>query len=256
MNSVNVFLNNRIVIKNAFYISDIPIALGDWFLTPVRCLFDGNKVIFSVNNKDSITVDHEKEYYGWNKPERNFLRVVASIIFIIPGIIIGSAFKGIGYLWEFNRVCHRLVIRHYTSVDHTIGAPENRLNLEAIKQQLSDLRQNNQLNQPTKNLIVYAEEGTAINEDPGIIGFDPQKTILVGARIVHQPSRVGRLDEALIRYGWEERGCVRKVSNTHEIDNSTYVIQWKKKSVQAALDDVPARKSIFSTERYKRVYIV
>ncbi len=98
MNNIGIFLNNRSIDKGFFNISDAPVAFGDWCLTPVRCLFDGNKVTVS-NKNGSLTVDHEKEYansdFSWGKPKRNLLRVIASILFIIPGLIIGSAFNRI-----------------------------------------------------------------------------------------------------------------------------------------------------------------
>src|ERR1700722_17071013 len=204
MNNVSVFFNNRTFTKDSFSISDTPVVFGDWCLTPVRCLFDGNKV--TVSNKDgSLTVDHEKEY-ATSGYRRNFLQVVASIVLIIPGLIIGSVFKGLGYLSQSTRKRHNLATQHYTPLDRTIGSPEARLNLEGLRQKLNQIRQVNNLNQPTKNLVIYAEEGTTINEDPGLISLQPQKIILVDARIVHQPSALGRLDEALSRDScWESR---------------------------------------------------
>ena len=258
MNNIGVFLNNRTVSKH-FLLADLPVRFGDWCLTPVRCLFDGNKVVVGFRNT-SLSVDHEKEYSAKNewsyKPKRNFLRVVASIVLLIPGLIIGSAFKGLGFLSQSIRTRHRLAVIHFTPVNLTIGSQNARLNLDAIKQKLLEFRTRNQYNQPT-NLVVFAEEGTFINEDPGFISLNPQKIILDGARIIHAPSAIGRLDETLCGRGWDRR-AVRNLTVVGDAsaDKTTFVTQWKVKSVNEAILDAPPKLSLFSFERLKRVYIV
>lgn len=120
MFDIHVFLNCRTVKKDSSTIWDIPVVYGDWCLTPVRCLFNGDKVeVFDMNQ--SIEVDIEKEYFSstsflqsnLDKPKRNFLRVVASILLIIPGIIIGSLSKGLGYLSQSTRERHTLTVDRY-----------------------------------------------------------------------------------------------------------------------------------------------
>ncbi|MBA2367958.1 MAG: hypothetical protein H0V82_02905 [Candidatus Protochlamydia sp.] len=130
-----------------------------------------------TNHQGSVILDHESEYTGNFKI--NLLKKIASIVLIIPGLIIGSAFKGLGYLSETVRELHFFTILHFTPVDHYLGSPEERLSLERIKNQLNQIRQNN-FNQPTKNIVVYAEEGTVIDADPVFMELGPQKLIFVG----------------------------------------------------------------------------
>jgi hypothetical protein len=260
--SFSIFFNNRIVSDDPFRLDDVPVAFGDFFLTPVRCLFNGNKVTLKTKN-NVITVDHEKEYFdhsspsSWLKPKRNFLRVIASIIFLIPGLILGSIFKGIGFLSESIRERHRLTIEHYTSIDREIGDENNRLDLATLTNRLREEKQNNHLNQPTKNLIVYAQPGTDLNTDPGLLDLNPQKIILVGAKIVHKSCAGYRLDDTLACNPDWESGKMRVVKLNHPQPNfSTFVTQRKVNTVDEARDDVPPRKSFFSFERYKRIYVI
>lgn len=257
MNHVSVFFNNTIIENGIpFSLSDAPVALGDWLLTPVRCLFDGNKVTIAHKN-GILTVNHEKDYDGFLKPKRNLFRIIASIVFILPGLIIGSAFKGLSYLFSSIRERHKLAILHYTPVDRTVGSENDRLSLEAIKDELLELYLDSiTLNQPTKNLIIYAEEGVQIKEDPGILGFKPKKLIMVGAQLIHGPAAGldGCLDENLLRAGWEKTKA-NKIDDAEALEGS-FVTQWKVKSLAAALKDIPPRLSFFSFERYHRIYVI
>lgn len=266
MDNISIFFNKRIVKENSSTLSyyqdnssfdtvfEKSVAFGDWCLTPVRCLFDGDKITVSIKNQ-SVTIDPAKEYGGPLQPNRGFLRVVASIVFIIPGIIIGSLFKGLGYLSYSIRERHSLVATPDIPLDtgdgvdqthETIGSEKERLNLEGIAQKLNELKNTSS---PTKNLVVYAEEGTAINVDPGFLALNLQKIVLVGAKIVHRSTSSERLDESLFYDKWE--GSALRTQW-----NSTYVTQHQMKSVEAALEDLPPKVTPFSDERIKRVYVV
>ena len=251
MDHFTLFFNNRTLNTDSLSLTDLPVAFGDWILTPVRCLFNGNKVTVSTKNA-IVTVDHEKEYYvnsarGWHKPKRNFLRVVASIVLLMPCLLIGSFIKGLGYLSKSIRERHLLAIQHFIPVHRTIGPEGERLNLEQIKQRLNEQNQNNHLHQPTKSLIIYAQPGTRIKEDPGILALDPQKLILVGAWLVHGPSARGCLDEQLDS-SWEQRTIL-------PFNVESFAVQRQANSIAEALEDLPPRRSFFS-DRYKRIYIL
>lgn len=150
---------------------------------------------------------------------------------------------------------HNLTVQHYTPVDRTIGSAEARLDLEKIKQQLNEARQSNNLKRPTQNLIIYAEEGTEIKEDPGILHLNPKKLILIGAQLIHGPSLLGCLDENL-GSNWEKNKAGKISLHDAEPVGGCFVVQWKVKSLAAALQDVPPRKSIFSLGRYNRIYVI
>lgn len=258
MNHIGVFFNNRIVDQEVFGIAAVASTFGDWCLTPVRCLYAGNQVTL-LHKQNTVTVTHEEEYdisgLSCEKPQRNFLRVIAYTILLLPGLIVGTVFKGLGYLSSSMRERHRFAVQHYTPTDMTIGSPTQRLTLEAISR---ELQEKNPLNQPAKNLVIYAEKGSRLNHDLGFMRFNPQKIILDGARIVHEPSPSPRLDDTLAsKNDWESR-TIRVWGGPLHINQNdvTLVTQWKKSSVEAAVQDTLPRLSPFSLQRYHRVYVV
>lgn len=64
-----------------------------------------------------------------------------------------------------------------------------------------------------------------------------------------------RLDEELSKNPAWERPMTRTIrSDMTTADNTTFITQWKMKSVEAALQDIPPELS--PSKRYNRVYIV
>lgn len=224
MNNISFFLKNNVVNKDSFSIADASVAFGNWCLTPVRCLFDGNKITVS-NKKGSLTVDLEKEYTDSGRNFNSFLRVVASIILIVPGVIIGCISKILGYLSPSVRKWHYQAIQSFMPVDRTIGSPEARLSLDEIKLQLQEIRKTN-LHQPTKNLVVYAKEGTTIHEnDPGFMVLQPKKLILVGVNFT-------------TRYNpWYRGQSVNLQSMEDRLRRLEELVLWRKTTVDEALND-------------------
>lgn len=265
MNHVSVFFNTRIENPTtSFNLANVSLILGSWFLLPARCLFHGHKVTICTKSV-TMTVDHENEYTSFsrsesvrdmmNKPKRNFLRIALSIVFLVPGLLLGSFFKALGYfLSPSTREGHQLAIQHYTPADCTIGDENDRLTLKQIKKELRKIDQYNPLHQPIQSLIIYAEPGTEIKEDIGILSINPQKIILDGAQLIHGPSASmdGCLDERLDA-SWKSpvNSKTAKLMN-----NSSFAQQWRIDSVEDALQDTPPRRSLFSWERYKRIYVV
>jgi hypothetical protein len=94
-------------------------------------------------------------------------------VLLIPGLLIGSALKGASYLSDSIKQQHNWIVQHYTPVDRIVGSEEKRLDLTAIKERLEELAQHNPLAQPTKNLVIYAKDGTIISDDPGILKLKP-----------------------------------------------------------------------------------
>lgn len=252
MSGLSVFFNHKMINKDdSFLFANVPVRVGDWFFTPLRCLSNGEEV--TITNKDNvITLKVEKEYYqkegSWDKPKRTYLRLALAVVFLLPGLILGTLFKGLGYLTSTIRKRHELILTHYIPIDRTVGGERQRLNLAQIRLALDEQRKQNHLDQATNNLIIYAQEGTNINDDPGILDLNPRKIVLVGAKIVHEPSAFGRMDDMMVSSSDWESGV--------RINHSTYVSQHKVKSVDEALQDILPKKSFFSSERYKRVYVV
>lgn len=256
MTSAGIFFNNRAV-ADSFRFSDVPVALGDWFLTPVRCLYNGNKVTISHKN-DAITIEHEKEYSDWDntRPKRNFLRVILSIILIVPGVIVGSIFKGIGYLSQSIQHRHTAIRRHY-SPGNIVGDESDPPDLKTIEDILkNDFKHIERNNKSCNALVVNAKKGTRINVDPGILSENPQKIILVGARIVHEPTREPLLDDTLYKDpSWESGSRIFYPCHYIDPNEVTYVKQFPVSSIEEAMQDEPPKRPD-SDERYKRVYLV
>jgi len=119
MNDFSVFFNNRIEYKSDSF-SEQTVAFGDWLLTPVRYLFDGNTVQFlTQDGTESIKI--EKEYAlseaEKDKPQRNYLRLVGFIVLIAPAIIFGTFVKFLGYLSSTIRELHDRVTVHLKNLE-------------------------------------------------------------------------------------------------------------------------------------------
>lgn len=297
MNHLNMFLNNRVFCNEvainshvATIVTDIVLLqplgkLGNFCLTPVRYLFNGDAI--QISYKEAVWVNETGILYGMSQTtfhqdqlktithktdftSRGFLRTTAAIILLIPGLIIGSAFKAISYLSPAIRENHRLAILHRTPVDKTLGSPEERLNLQEIKRNLQEVQlSNNPLNQPTGNLVIYARRGTLIINDPGIIALNPQKIILVGARLTGDDFNQEALDEVLAKtgewhvrssgdflYGKNSSATIMNVDGVDICYGDTFIPQWEINSVEQAVKDIPPKRSFFGSERVKRLYTV
>lgn len=274
MGNFSVFLNDRIVNNNSYSSADLPVACGNFCLLPVRCLFKGHKVtIFTTNTPTgtALNVRHETE------SKRTFLRVIASILFLVPGLLLGCIFKGIGYLSPSIRENHKLSMQRpmpnpsentpdahpaadprprtaqYTPIN--VGSNEERLGLEGIEKALTDLRELQRGAVTPNALVIYAQPGTEFNTDPGFLYLKLDKVILVGARIIHDSCAGRRLDDALATSdrNWES-SFTREGSPTY-FRYLTFVKQHPMASVDAALADVPPNIR-GTSERYKRIYLV
>lgn len=250
-------MNTRIEDKRPATSTSLAVKFGDFCLTPLRCLFHGHKITICTKNNQT-DVAHENEYATqvdphWNKPKRNYLRIALSIVFLLPGLLLGSFFKGIGYLLSSSiREKHQLVIQHYTPGDCIVGDDNDRLTLQEIRTEL--LKFYDPLHRPIHSLIIYAKPGTEIKEDVGIRSLKPQKLILVDAQLIHGPSASldGCLDENLDA-SW--KSPINK-NQAAQLIGGSYAQQWKMDSVEDAQQDIPPKRSFFSSERYKRIYVV
>lgn len=255
-----IFFNNKIIDlridKQSYHTDNILTQWGNWCLNPVRCLFNGKTITISSQNQ-FIMVKHEEDYsphFIKSKKHKTLLSVVASIIFLIPGLMIGSVFKGLGYLSRTMRERHCMAVKHYTPIDRTFGCETNRYSLQTLKKVLEATRKGNLLNQPTKHLIIYAKAGTEIEEDPGFVSLNPEKIILVGAKITNKQSHPNN-----VNYVWNadwERQYQVKAADKKKLVERSFLAQWKVKSVEEAKMDIPPTKGFFSFAPYKRVYVV
>jgi hypothetical protein len=168
--------------------------LGDKALTPVRYLFDGRT--FRIDLKDQTIAIHRVASFAkvgdLNSSRTNselkssstgLVRTALAIVLIVPGFIIGIAFKGVSYLFTDVRRKHVLVRNDITPCVRSIGKRENPIKSEdelakALTVELSNSR-------PTDGLIIYGDGYLRIENENGILhDFNPMKLILEGAEIV------------------------------------------------------------------------
>lgn len=220
MNDISIFLNNSVV-HRGYRIND-SMGFGDKCLKPVRYLFNGNKV--TIDYGCILEVDHKPEFW-----RRDPVKKAAALALLIPSVIVGGTIKLIGYLNESKRWDHSRVRSHYAPIER-VDIGSDIATLEVLQKDLGKYKgSNNWYHRPVKNLVIHAKEGTEINEDPGFEGLYLEKIILVGARIIHQPSR--NLDDFLLRNGWKGDG--------------NNVTQHKVASVEEAMESRGAPKRVF-----------
>lgn len=199
MGELSIFFNKRIIItdKASPPLSDALVAFGNFFLTPVYCLFNGETIFISCRERNARFCESAK-----NSGCTRFLQVIASIIFLVPGLLSGTLFKGLGYLSKNIRESHSIARQsqsilpctpfvpqtvptqtvqtateppsHRARID--IGTTTDRLDLESIKKRLEALKGSS-----GDTIVIYAALETHITDDPGLLALNPKKIILVGA---------------------------------------------------------------------------
>lgn len=268
MNHINAFYNSKFTIRGESGAGNALVSIGDFCLKPVRQLFKGEKLCMNKgNSSNEISLDLILK----EPANRTFIGKVLTIAFLAPGIILGTVFKSLGYLCSTIREKHRIAALHNITKDSiTVGSNEKRLNVNEISKKLSQLALENDYYQRAKAVIIYAEKGTEIVDDPGILQWNPDKIILVGARVIHESGidLRGPLDRQLGE-GWETKPMIQSKVKIQHIPNESglreavdfqggdsYAIQYTANSVKSALEDVPPVYSWTSFSRYKRIYLV
>src|SRR3569832_129695 len=210
--------------------------IGDKGLAPIRYLFNGKTISFLQRKLDkNIEIHHVASFHkagGWNSSRTNsglsssstsMIKAALSVVFLIPGLILGAAFKGLAYLSTSVREKHGLAKEHFTPVDREIGDSSNPIKTrQELIEALNEEWRSNLKKRPTNALIIHGDGHLTIDIDPGILPFNPMKLVLDGARIVHKSSEAGRLDDAMSRTGkWQANSAT---VTTGANLGSTYVI--------------------------------
>ena len=212
MGDLCIFLNSRVENSGALA------WIGDKGLAPFRYLFNGKTIRVQPRESDQeIEIHHVASFHkrgDWNSSSTDWtlqssstgmIKAVLSVVFLMPGLILGAAFKGLAYLFSDVRGKHNLAKEHFIPVNREIGSVSNPITTrEELGEAFDAERQSNPKNRLTNVLIIHGDGNLTINEDPGILRFNPMKLVLEGARIVHQPSATGRLDDAMYHTGkWQ-----------------------------------------------------
>lgn len=237
--------------------------VGDLGLTPVRYLFNGRTISIETNAKHQEEVYHIESFHedgrwrmygGMSSGETGYIRTLLAIAFLVPGLIL-AVFKAISYAFEDVRERHALAKEHFTPVVRHIGSKENPItNDDELRTQLK-AEWDKPLHQPTDAIVIHGNGKLEINAEPGILQFNPMKLILAGAKIVHKPSPVDRLDDRMGRTGkWKSTEVFRQVT-AHDVSKASIGADTMA-SVQAALDDPLSARGWFTCKKWHVVYQV
>ncbi len=197
-----IFLNSRVENSGALA------WIGDKGLAPFRYLFNGKTIRVQQRSKDQEIEIHRVASFhkngimnfsrttlSLNSSSTGMIKAALSVVLLIPGLILGALFKGFAYLSSRVRKNHRLTKESLTPVNRVIGSADNPIkNTKELLEALKNERESDLKNCPTNALIIHGDGKLTINNDLGILRFNPMKLVLEGARIVHEPS----LDPALL----------------------------------------------------------
>ena len=187
MSHIGVFLNTEIK-------DSVPLAaLGDWGLTPVRYLFNGNTVEIESNSKAIVhhveSFHHKNNHRSCSKRDlksskTDMLICIGMIVCLIPGFFL-SIFKAFAYFSADMREDHRLAKLHFTPIDRTIGTPTNPISLRVRLKQYLDQEEKKPLHQPTDTLTIHGDGSLPLSYGINIKVLNPKKVILEGVTVNH-----------------------------------------------------------------------
>lgn len=245
MINFSVFFNTQI--ENPLYYSTLS-QIGDRGLAPFRYLFKGKRIYIEYSNMHLLAIHHVASYHKYPdhrskttaamvSSQESMIKTALSVIFLLPGLILGATFKSLAYLSPAVRENHRLAKKYLTPIDRRIGSIDNPIKTsQELREALSNENILNRMHSPTKALIIYGDGNLTINEDPGICIFNPKKVILIGAKLVHEGSATGRLFEKLkSKNKWFFKVC---------------------RSEEDALKCKADRKKFLSSKRYRILFTV
>ena len=114
MDHLNIFFNTKINEIDSKCMADLPVKFGNFCLAGVRYLFDGN-VVTIQNDNGSTKVIFAKEFKPKQSSIQRYFLVIAAIVSVFPGIIIGTPFKALGYLSSQIQNRHQITVRNIPS---------------------------------------------------------------------------------------------------------------------------------------------
>lgn len=235
MINLSVFLNTKV--ENAGCLA----WMGDLGLASARYLFDGNTVRIEGNGNFDFHIHHVTSFhkagdnnisattdrlgYAVGSARKACWKTALAVVLLVPGLIIGSIFKGLAYLSSTIRERHRLAVDHFTPYDLSIRSDRPIVSTGDLCVELQDARYHNSRNRPIRNLTIhcrhpYSREDLVINREVNFTSINPMKLILIGARI--------------------EQNLSRSFYTTNEVcpDPSTYSLEWE--PAPARTDETPA----------------
>jgi len=240
MGHLSVFFNTEI--QDSGFLS----AIGDFGLTPVRYLFNGNKVLIEENDEQEVVGVHHVQSFHYS--EFNFststtdlesstasmLKCIGLIVGLVPGFFL-CIFKAFAYFSADTREDHRLAKLHFTPIDRTIGTPENPIDtLDKLDAAYKNEREE-PLHRLTNTLTIHGNGSLELTSAFAIDVLNPKKVILQGATVGNQT------DYLILNY--------LKTSNWKVINPTTS--RDAPTTLDEARDYTPPTKGCLTTERWQ-----
>jgi hypothetical protein len=259
MSNLCVFFNTKVEDSGIFA------GIGDLGLAPFRYLFNGKTIRVELHDDKQIEIHHVASFHklgsdngsyttrGLRSSSTGMIKTICAVVLLIPGFFLALS-KVFAYVFSDVREKHSLVKEHLTPINRHIGNVFNPIqNIAELEEQLSREFNSDLKHRPTNALIIHGNGNLEINEDPGILRFNPMKLVLEGAAIVHRPSLFGRLDNKMhATGGWETKG-VRKVTALTRPDASL-VVTHRVCSIEEALQTTAPWRD--SCKRYHMVFML
>lgn len=262
MNNFQIFFRTRVKGESS---------IGNNCLAPVRYFFNG-KTVRIFKDRDAEWVNHVSSFHrkGHNHKSRfdesmssswkGWEKKLFCIIFLLPGLFVGTLFKGISYLTSKSVRDHHHLVKLHLNVPRniTIGSKEDPLLTEEELKQELEKNYRAPLYQKIHALIIYGNNIDWSKDIPEIRKLNPKKMILVGARIIHDfdssyHAEYNCLDLKLYKTKkWEHRYVEKNVVKKVE---ETFVRQIPVKTIEEALADIPPLRH-GKSKRFHTIYIV
>jgi|HubBroStandDraft_4_1064222.scaffolds.fasta_scaffold165180_1 hypothetical protein len=202
MKDLAVFLNTRVEDSGALA------WIGDKGLAPVRYLCNGKTILVEFRGSDDsdnkieihhVTSFHKqgaqnraKTYHDLQSSSTGMIKTVLSVVFLIPGLMVGAVFKGLAYLSSDVREKHSLAKEHLTPINREIGTRSQPMrNEQELKEALSAAYESDLKHRPTDALIIHGNGTFAIHDHPevlkNILKFNSRKLILENTSLKNHP---------------------------------------------------------------------
>jgi hypothetical protein len=255
LKDVSIFFNAKI--DNSGILSEI----GDLGLAPLRYLCGGKTMrvitqeqVVTIHSIASFHKDGEHHYsettYALTSSPTHMLKALGSVLLIVPGLFLALV-KLVDYAVDAEvRKNHRLVREHLIPINREIGTFLLPIKTEDELKEALTREGKNYLNRPTNALIIHGDGNLQINDEPGILQFNPMRLVLEGALIISQSSYKSRLDEDLL--------STRKWESTHGWKMFTQVgtILTKVNTIVEALEAPLRRRGWLTWKCFHRVFVV
>jgi hypothetical protein len=248
MNSLNIFLAAKI--EDHGFVAGV----ADFFLTPVRYLWNGKNVRIIVHqptseNRGYTEMHHVKSFHkegsahtsksnpALRSSSKNLLKTTLAIMTFCPGLILGSLLKAFSVTYDNLKAYFSKPAPDYWGLLKLHFTPETRfigrdfpLDKDGIEEEVK-IKKRETLNQKTENLIVHGKGDIVYNNSSSIFSLGAKKVILVDITMNEEDIHL-------------------------DASSPTLAIHQQFNSVEDALNDTPKKRYDDNGRRIVDVYLI